>query len=202
MEKWRSLIRKWQWIYLIPANIVVVGSVIWFLALKPYPVRADSPALWQEMKQSRKVSIGIQNGMVVAKCWVAAEPAEFTQMLLDVEHYPQMFPTIPKMKKLSGGTNEAAAAGTIRAIGPITVSFAFNLKAAPVSGGAFELKWDGTGTGLGANSGTWEVQPFEGGSAVTNRIRLVPDGKLVPLGAWNRLMVPFVRHSLSFLEES
>ncbi len=192
-------LKKLQWVILIPANLAAAAAFVWFLGLKPYPVPADTPAFWQEAKTSRKVTVGIEDGAVIAKCWVPSEPGEFVKMLLDAEHYPEMFPSIPKMKQLTAAANETAASGTLRVVGPIAVSFSFDLKAVPRPGGAYLLQWDGTGTGLGVNTGEWEIRQFGGGSAVVSHVHLVPDGKLVPMGPWNHLMVPFVRHSLSFL---
>ena len=195
VSRWRRL----EWPVLAVGSAISLGLISWQLLFKPFPMPADDSAFWRRAKESREIHIGIAGDEVVAMFWSPFEPAELRELLLDVEGYPAVFPTIPKMTLVARSKDSASAAGTMSVLGPLTVSFAFALKAEDAPRGAKALRWEGTGTALRSNAGSWLMRDESGGSAVITRLNLVPAGRLVPVRVWCRLLVPFARHSLSFL---
>lgn len=169
------------------AGLVAASFIsVWLVFGRALPAPADSPEAWSLAKSGGRIAAGADENGAIARFWSPRPPAALKEALLDVRGYTKNFPRVGKIDELSRHGDEVSAAGRFRFLGPLKVSFAFVARSVPAAGGAQRVEWKGMGTGLESNDGSWDIQPYEGGSAVTYRVRLRSGSALLPGKAMDR----------------
>jgi ribosome-associated toxin RatA of RatAB toxin-antitoxin module len=182
-------------------SLFLFALLLWVLVIKPYPAPSEGADFWSTAKRERRVFVGIEDDHLVGRFWANASPARLQGLLLDINSYPKVFPAVSRITELSHSASEVAAGGRITVFGPFSVSFSFGAKAEPPKDGVYRITWTGTGTGLSENDGSWELRPYNDGTAVSYRIHLKPAAMFFPARVSNRIVIQFLPGKLrAFME--
>jgi hypothetical protein len=165
------------------AAVIAAIPLGWILFLRPavLPSDAEVPA--------GAVVAGLDQDTLVVRLRAVSSPDRLYAGLMDVENYGKLFPRVTRMKKLTSHDSEVSAYGRISLLGPLTVSFSFVAHGEMLGADRYRISWEGAGTSLRSNTGSWEISPTSDkkGSIVTYRIRLVPEARMIPARAWGRI---------------